>query len=431
METYRLFNSVKGLNEQRAVFFEKNIKSINTKEDPYRIIFFPKNKGSKLNLDDPVTRQCNGYILSVDGSGNTRPVVIPSQLLSYNINYSFVNDNMNLYDIFNIQDGTTINLYWWEPLNAWRISTSKGYDVTELSWNGTKSYQSVFHSILNDELKIAPDDFYRKLDKFRCYTFGFNHKDYHPFCQDNGNIWFIQSVDLNLSNQEPLFQVSYISPIDTIPRQNQPNYTINELKDEEIKKSRTVQSLKKLCDDALDNYKKDSTKINFGYILRSREPDITKKYTNLIIESNLLRKIRNLCYDNYFKQEAQLNGFDREKYMILYNYVNSATRSIFKLLFPYYNNTIKEIEEKIQIIINAVIKEYQNKNSTFYQRNNESSTLNKEYLNYIITYINSNIDINIDNSVHVQYINQVVRSLPMIKVLYNLIFEDSDEAFQK
>ena len=443
METYELFKSVDKLDEQRMIFFKKNIKSVYTKENPRRIIFFPKNKGSKLNLDDPVTRQCNGYILSIDDSGKIKPLVIPLQLLSYSINYKFVNDNINLYAIFDIQDGTILNLYWWEPLNSWRFSTAKGYDVTDLSWNGNETYKSIFQIILNENFKINHEDFYKELNKQHCYTFGFNHPKYHPFCKNNGNIWFIQSVDLDVE-KNPLFQISYISPIPSINLQSKNNNVL-----EPPSNNKVIQHLKKICDDALNKYINNVDEINFGYILRSRNENQTLKYTNIIMESSLLRKIRNLYYDNYFRQQAELNGFNREKYTILYNYINKSTQSIFQLLFPRYNQIIHTIEEKFQHILNDIIKEYQNKNSTFYtpyehsknntndknidnkgnkgnkgNKDNKDNKDNKEYINSIISYIDSNIDININNQIHIQYMAQAIKSLSLIKVLYNLIFDE-------
>ena len=55
----------------------------------------------------------------------------------------------NLYDIYKVYDGTLINLYWWETENSWKISTTKGYDVTELKWSEI-TYENAFHSILKN-----------------------------------------------------------------------------------------------------------------------------------------------------------------------------------------------------------------------------------------------------------------------------------------
>ena len=146
-------------------------------------------------------------------------LVVPPQLLSQCNNYNYVGNKIENYSIHKIQDGTTINMYWWDKCpdkvvqnthqvdtedskfqqqNAWKISTAKAYDATNLSWNSDTTYKEAFESILSNTFDLEPDEFYSALDKKKCYSWGFNHTKYHPFWkgkiepENKGNIWFIQ-----------------------------------------------------------------------------------------------------------------------------------------------------------------------------------------------------------------------------------------------
>ena len=197
MDSYKLFISKNDIDDKRSIFFKKNIKSSYSKSNIERIIFYSKFKGYKLDLSDPIVRECNGYIFNIK---NNKPLVIPTNVLSNIINYDFVDKNINSYDIYKVYDGTIINLYWWEKENSWKISTTKGYDVTELKWSEI-TYENAFHSILENIYNLLPNDFYSQLDKKCCYTWGFNHPKFHPFWEgkDNqkGYIWFVQSCDMS------------------------------------------------------------------------------------------------------------------------------------------------------------------------------------------------------------------------------------------
>ena len=306
---------------------------------------------------------------------------------------------MKNYDIYKVQDGTVISMYWW--ISEWKMSTAKAYDATNLTWNSNITYKEIFELILNDIFNLTPNDFYSALDKKKCYSWGFNHSKYHPFWKgkiepNSNNIWFIQSVDVHkinnrnsknnrvnftdrkekLDNFSSSFTesltdeqlISFNSPIECIHSQeqvidNKSNININDLK------------LK--CDNALNRYENtyirifeksvspSEPEIFFGYILRSKNPNIDKKNSNIIIESSLLKKIRKLYYNKHFKEISECNGYNRENYIILYNFINSSSHDIFQLLFPQYKKEFNKIENKIKELFNKIIRLYQNQNTIF------------------------------------------------------------------
>ncbi len=428
MNSFNLIKSKNNVAEQRGTFFKKSIKSsFSNEEQNRRIIFFPKNKGPNVNLDDPVVRECNGYVFGFsqeEKNPKIMPLAVPPCVISQNINYDFVNEHIELYDVYKIQDGTTITMYWWKPLNEWRFSTAKGYDVTDLSWNGTNNYRDAFHSILKEKFDIDFKDFYSSLEKTKCYTWGFNHPDYHPFWEGKdvpgkGNIWFIQSVDLDFE-EKSAFHTCRNSPIPIIKPQEQ-LYLINPNTNERI----NIISLKIECDEVLDRYKHTvrtgNPEILFGYILRSKNPSVTRRFSNLVMESSLLRKIRHLCYDNRFKEHANTNGLNRENYMLLYNFTNISTNGIFQLLFPQYKEKFANIEKQVDGIVKSLIKSHQKKNTVFYNQQTTQNPKIKAGMEKLSSFINAHMELNADDASHEKYVKQVVKSTLMVDTLYPLI----------
>ena len=256
MNALTLFNSTTSIKDARRLFFDKNIKSVNSDD---RIIFYPKDRSSRTNYDDSVVRECNGLIIDLE---EKRLVVIPPPLLLHTFKYKIVNDfiTQNLYTIYEIKDGTRISMYYFR--NSWRISSARGYDVTDLKWNGSLTYKEIFDSLLL-ELNIPVDDFYDSLNKQCCYNWGFNHRDYHPF-SDKNCIWYIGSFNTHTSEIVDSYPYRDIIPgQEIIPHTDGKTYI-------------DASDLRVECEQAFKNFFKTKTKL-FGYILRSNNPEITGK----------------------------------------------------------------------------------------------------------------------------------------------------------
>jgi len=457
MFSLKLISSRKTLDEQRGVFFRRNIKSnYIIRDENTRIIFFPKKRGPNLNLNDPVARECNGLIFKISNVPNASKkmdppelLVVPPCLLSQCTNYNYVDEMLENYTIYKMQDGTTINMYWWDfDSPSWRISTAKAYDATNLSWNSDTTYKEVFESILINTFELSQDEFYSKLDKKSCYSWGFNHTKYHPFWEgrtepsNNGNIWFIQSVNLkSIKNSSSLenskLVINYKSPIECIKSQEQLsilNLSMNDIRTK--------------CNDSLRRYENtyirarsvekfgkkqilSSPEILFGYILRSKNPKITKKFSNLMMESSLLCKIRKLYYNKHFRETSELNGYNREKYIVLYNFIDRSSYDIFQLLFPQYKKEFIRLENKVDELTDQVIKLYQNQNIKFackYTDESDQKETSKSILESVaysaMSCVDEDLNVDVENPAHEEYIKQVIKSISMIDKLYLLCYRE-------
>jgi hypothetical protein len=253
--------------------------------------------------------------------------------------------------IISAQDGTTITMYYFG--DTWVFSTHRGFDVGRLKCTD-RSYADLIH----ETLEAYAFDF-DKLDKNKCYTIGFNHEDFHPFHSRGGSgvtvphtddndvdmvgndaanvrqhkhtcAWFIQSVDIVAFNAGKLV-VRYDDDIG-LPLQTR--VTFNSIND-----------MFQTANGAYDMYKKKGV-VNFGYLLRINNRDY-------LVESSLLRNIRNIFYSNKFnKLESK---FDKRKYIIVNSFMDATKHEIFKTLFPRFDSDFKLIEDKVSQLVKSVV----------------------------------------------------------------------------
>ena len=184
----------------RSTIYKSGILSTYNEEDNRMIFYTSKNK-KFLNFPNDIAKniwlECNGLVLDMK---SMKPLVIPQKTFIKSIDTNEVNLNLSkdLYDISLIEDGTTISLYYSDNLDSWRISTQKGYDVTDKMW-GSQTYKSIIDDILI-VYNIEKIDFFDSLNKSKCYTFGFKHPSMHPFREGKPDpiikMWFIQSTEL-------------------------------------------------------------------------------------------------------------------------------------------------------------------------------------------------------------------------------------------
>lgn len=245
--------------------------------------------------------------------------------------------------IIKANDGTTVTLYYFG--SKWVISTHRGFEVNSYRCIEQKTYQD----LVDDVLAAYPDFSYDKLDTNKCYTFGFNHSDFHPFMENRENLkiskelkekhskpdvraWFIQSVDLVKFNSSDPSYVSYDENIG-LPAQESIKF-IN------------LKQLFQSANNAYTEYIKNGS-INYGYLIR-----IGIKH--FLVESTLLRNIRHIFYSNKFNNINE--EFNKRKYIIINSFLDSEKHTVFRKLFPQYASQFDIMEQKMDDIVNAILK---------------------------------------------------------------------------
>lgn len=283
-----------------------------------RMVFYT-SKNQRFSDADPLKLECNGLVFDAI---NMKPLVIPTLTCRSNIDANVVNVNLSndLYDVLLVEDGTIINLYWWAPTNSWCISTARSFDLTDKNWS-LLTYKEIVQKILGHNTQ----KFYESLDKSHSYTFGIKTEDMHPFRGGKdapiNKMWFIQSANLKT------LEISFKFPNEiNIPEQTPVDMDL-----------RDITTLYNGLNQALDDFiYEPSTRPLYGYMLRSRDPSKTGAHSNVVIESSLLQKIRQLYYHSSLSMYAYEMKYDRDTYIIVYSYLDTNRHILFRKLFPHF-----------------------------------------------------------------------------------------------
>ena len=334
------------------------------------IIYF-----DKINVtcdENPIIRESHGLIVDT----STWEIICTPQLAFMSvygrdlkkIDIITTFQNNNIYTQYKINDGTTVNLYWWNPdlyddpdvsSGKWVISTKRGIEVNDLVWQGLNTYE-----IILNEIFLQYENFsWKKLDKNRTYTVGFYHPQYHPFQSLNQSPrgWFIQSV-INKSGK-----ISLEDDIG-IPMQETISGSLNELfikcNNELTKYQRFMESIskplsKKPAWSKLRNKSTEQLKYDpwFGFIMKSHDVDQTGNYSHIMCESSLYAKIKQLMYSSKHRKITRQNNYDRISYILIKSYLDTNIHTddyIFLTLFPQYVNLFDRYAKLISHIAHGI-----------------------------------------------------------------------------
>jgi len=368
MNTYKYLQekSDKPFNYIRSYVYKNYIKTVienNEQSDTQRIMFIANR--FKSNFENPISFECNGLITEYNKvTNNYKFLVIPIQLfnsqrlIKNEIQTYYNNGEYNLYKVY---DGTIINLYYYN--DEWKISTNKAYDANNLLFINNKTYKDVLLEILN----YYPEFTFDKLEKNKCYTLCLKYYLYHPFIENlhfnNNKLIFLQSIDMELFNN---YQQLKISENENIGLPLSMQYNINDFQN--------LDSIYAILNNEIARYKKEKHAAHyepiFGIILRSKNFSNTKQYSNILIESNLMSKIRNLIYNHTFTKKLNFyNVLDKCNNMMIdkhyYNMLNLISLKIFLtkkdlnlfiLLFPEFKQTMKMYDYMFKFLTKYLVK---------------------------------------------------------------------------
>jgi hypothetical protein len=97
-------------------------------------------------------------------------------------------------------------------------------------------------------------------------------------------------------------------------------------------------------------------KINYGYILRSRDPKRSKACSNILIGSPLLTRIREIVYERAPQPvRSLLNADDRLEYNAMRAFLTSHSRNEFLALYPAWRVKFNAYESFTNNIVNIIV----------------------------------------------------------------------------
>lgn len=372
-------------NENKNQLLEPNFDYLNDPNIIVKRVILSQNRNC-ANFKYPLTFQANGLVLC---SNTWNVLSIPPHALNFRFNRKRVVETLDSYRIYAILDGTIVNLYYFE--SKWCFSSANGYQLNEYKWMGEKTYEEAF----NEVTKLYPEFAYDKLNTSCTYSIGFRHNDFHPFVADGPKMWLVQCIsventesgvaavditnntDIGIPTQKPL-EVESFKPFGQPNVDNKTTYE-NLL---QINRNSTAMYLKCIITNSKKEPKRsnllqiaqqiaasgDTSAIHYGYILR-REPTEDDVFSNIIIESDLLRKIRQFMY-NLPKGErmnelsargVHIDNTTRQEYCIIRSYLDRNNRDLFMKLFPCFHSQFTKYDELIASIVNRIIQCYKNR----------------------------------------------------------------------
>lgn len=345
------------------IFYKKNIMvSYETENDDNgvkrtsrRYIFSARQRNNKdVDIDsDLLVHEANGVILEAPG---WKPLVISTFTPKFQFDNKVVNKfiQQNSYNIYKLEDGTIINLYYYNSANKWIISTAKGIEVNNVSFN-TKNYETIFNECLIS-LKFIPKKFFKELDKSTVYTLGIKHPDMHTFSEGKNpvcKIWFVQKVSIDN-------ELKRLTTITTSPWKA--------IKPHQPYKVKKISEVFNNCKTSYMNYQ-DNNVVDYGYILIAKNPnDFANNisYTTIICESVLMSYIRRLSYISISKKTDLC--FSRTRVIVIINaFLDDKKTEAYNVLFPEHNPVMEKL---ISIEIDLI--------NTIYEKITDTHTILKK-----------------------------------------------------
>lgn len=296
----------------------------------FRVIL--STKRNKANFSTQLVRECNGAIIIIEQLDVVRCRLITRPAHDCNPKIGsipLINNNIRngLYEIYRIDDGTTVNISYLERNGegSWIFSTKNSYDAWNQEWRGRLNGE-----IITEVMNNYPGFTLDKLNPLKTYSIGFRHPAFHPFGgSDEMSAWFIQSTE-NASG--------VISTTDSIGLPTQERARVA------AQGSKYWEAMQAKAAAALDEYvvsvqKGQPIRPFFGFILRSKDRERTKHFSDILIESSLMNEIRNSIYQTPFIPNKVVlaeykQNFKNNRFVQIESYLDTKKRSLYELLFP-------------------------------------------------------------------------------------------------
>jgi hypothetical protein len=298
--------------------------------DSFRVILYLKSINNNIDYNNLLVSECNGLILEY-ANKQWKPLVIPvanfnkSKISMQQINKYYQSEQYKLYEVL---DATVVNLYYYD--DAWRLSSTKGYDVGSYTFVEGFTYSQMFELIVSEYYKQFD---FSNLSKNHCYSIAMRSDKYHLFDEtkhlyskkgSNTYLYVLQTVNLNT------LKVDNEAYVGGIPYQNPVS----------IKSARSVAILNDYAKHAYAKYMKAYTTNQFkykplyGYILRSTNSTVSGAYRNILITSSLFKIIKNGLYRN---RGATTNE------IIAKMFANRQFKDSYAVLFHQYHEQLTKL----------------------------------------------------------------------------------------
>lgn len=317
-------NNIKCINKELAKLDNQPL----CKANRVLLTSYPNCSNTNVNLLDSVI---------IDLNDNRVLSVFPKRHILYSdLHHQKPQVKLTEYKIRKLVNGTMYTIYF---DNEWIIHTKNNYNANDNIIYGTKNNADILFEFVNIDL----------LDKNSCHTFIVTDPEVHVM-ESKSSITFIESVNLltfDIIKSKKGFKI-----MKTYPNEN------NKLSD-------LINNAK----ESLNRYDETGNKF-YGYLLETDDDSC-----NVMIESRLMIKIRQVFYDKLRDYNILAKKFDsqnhnlgdsyhttdkykeeRDKYLSLYIYVSSQidmNKPLLKLFhiytdrFKYYDSFYEDLTTQV------------------------------------------------------------------------------------
>lgn len=289
-----------------------------------------------------LSRECNGVVL---GLPNWTLLSYPAPMARNTYRVADVIRSFGKYSIYEVKDGTVVTLYWYEPQQKWCMSSTNGYDVSNHTWMGPRTYSETLHLILQKY-----NFNFKNLNKSHCYCIGFRHHEFHPLLKDPQCAWIVQVCNVSDANTAAP-RITLVSDEIGLPVQRPVVATTRDVFPAE---DRSLIDYFKSIENAGEPH------IHYGFVLRAADD-------NILVESKLLQRIRQIMYNIPYdkkKSSAGISSENRLNYVVLRAYLSKRDRNLFLNLFPQFIGKFKHYDSVFSKLANRIIALIRDKTST-------------------------------------------------------------------
>ncbi len=357
-----------------------NINLIHERESTDHVNFLLSANRNFSNYSIKLARQSNGLVYQIYKSQPQskcccRLLAIPSDDFNNKFSKTDIEHLLknNEYNIYNLNDGTTISIYYDPSQGVWLFASKNSCNFGDLTWRGYKC-----SDIIRDTLKQYNFSF-DKLDKNCCYSIGFKHPAFHQFRQPGVWTWNSEASSSSSSSSSASMTSEWIKKAWFISGYNleahrpltQQEISVLQIPEQKILPLMTLKGSKSIfsdivaqCGCANRNFVKTG-KAFLGYILRAKDETEASEFTNIKFESSLYVDIKMCIYNKYNSRDKILRQKTKETFKHLENvvleaYLNFYKRIMFVKLFPQFAPKFDEFDVIFQDAINIIYNAKQN-----------------------------------------------------------------------
>lgn len=292
-----------------------------------RLFLAPQKPGKVRARKGGLADECAGVVIEYP---SLRVLALPPPPTTDKYRSNFIIENFDSYTVEYAVDGTLVTAYWYD--GGWRLSSTNGYDVTDMQWIGPRTYMELLTGIVGAS-------FFDGLNKNNSYTIIFHTPEFHPVDPTPAAV-SICSVDLAKYNDS----YEYVTVPNPLPG---PRVYVPLNGPTPAKKYRSIVNI---CTNSLSSYIRMDVSPVYGFILRPA----TCSLPTILIRSELGKFLRDTIYN--VPKTAPLAAENRLNYMILRAWLSYQHRFTLAQLMPEKTAPLyKQYDKMVKKIANLIM----------------------------------------------------------------------------